>query len=233
MDTPSEVNAQITSLNAAANSKDTEKVISLLRSGEDPFYEAPEQLSAICEFTLLERLDLIQEVFKLYPERNKYDKALILACVNGHTEILDFLLKKGCNPNVILLDKHTLIMLENFLSSKDQRTLFLVNTIKLKKENLLGLNALFWASAFSKDRCVDLLLKYGANPQGFKAEELITSPLIISTIVGNPQSVKALLLNGAKKDFKDQWGKTALEHLEDIGRFADHRKILRLLKNSN
>jgi ankyrin repeat protein len=78
-----------------------------------------------------------------------------------------------------------------------------------------GYSVVMMASSFGSTKVLECLLKNGANPNNRNLDKSMTA-LMYATSNSEPEKVKLLLNFGAKKETKDQNGKTALDYVDDL-----------------
>jgi ankyrin repeat protein len=78
-----------------------------------------------------------------------------------------------------------------------------------------GYSVIMMASSFGSTKVLECLLKNGANPNNRNLDKSMTA-LMYATSNSEPEKVKLLLNFGAKKETKDQNGKTALDYVDDL-----------------
>ena len=137
----------------------------------------------------------------------------------GCYEIVKLLWDKGCRPSILKLDDSTILhsavrgqddtkdseraqLLTLFLSSDECRG----NSMPIDYQNSKGWTALKLATRKNLEKCVEVLLEHGADPDIPDCEQYSA----LHNSIGNPDIVKLLLTKAKNINQQNQDGETAL-----------------------
>ena len=143
---------------------------------------------------------LLEKKARLAEENRKHKTALILAVENGHTEIVKMLLKSNANINEKLFDGSNLLHLSVL---KGYRDILRVLLEYPKKSQVM----------------------YSFIDVNEKDKNSLT-PLMYAVAIGDRESVKLMLENGADRNVVDIHGYTAISYAKDLG----YKEIIDLLQ---
>lgn len=94
-----------------------------------------------------------------------------------------------------------------------------------------GCTPLYWAARNGHAKCVDVLLRAGADKEA--GDKGGWTPLHVSAANGRTECVEQLLAAGALVDARDKYGNTPLSHAASNGRLASIHALLRAGSNKD
>jgi len=146
-----------------------------------------------------------------------------LASLNGHTEIVKFLIQKGADINMRIEKGGQTPLMAAIVGRKEIAKLLIENGADINVKDNAGWSPLIWASAMNHAEIAELLIGKGAhidekNNQG-------QTPLMFASKWGYTEIVKLLIDQGAEINMQMDDGWTALMDAID----SDHIKIAKLL----
>jgi ankyrin repeat protein len=121
---------------------------------------------------------------------------LSLACQNGNTAMVEFLLAQGADPNTTLRGGETVLMTAARTGKAGSVKALLSRGAIVEAKEKRGQTALMWAAADGHAAVVELLLKAGADFRAALPDSGFT-PLLFAARDGRAEVVRVLLKAGA------------------------------------
>lgn len=135
------------------------------------------------------------------------DTGLMLASKNGHRKVVEFLLKKGANPN--LQNNSGITALMNANHHKEIASLLIDSGADVNMVNDRGMTALIYAaSSIIGDTTIALLISKGADIN--IQNNIGNTALMQAAEFDNYENVRLLIAEGADKNIQNDNGETAL-----------------------
>ncbi len=160
---------------------------------------------------------------------------------NNDSQIVNLLISSGVNINAKTkkgtTPLHYAVIRKNKAYDFTKELLNSRNIIIDIKDNY-GATPLMWAASYRADsKVIDLLLKYGANvnlrDNQYKAHSLLAAAMPTTDRKNkfiNPETIQLLLEHKADTTFKDIYGRTALNWMEENQQFKQ-TPLFQKLKN--
>jgi ankyrin repeat protein len=183
----------------AAEKKDREKIVALLKQGVDVNASQADGMTALHWAVYHDDLQtamLLVRAGANAKAANRYTVTpLSLACMNGNTEVVELLLKAGADSNTTLRGGETALMTAARTGRTGPVKALLARGAKVNAQDQKGQTALMWAASEGHADVVTMLLKAGADfrtplPSGF-------TPLLFAAREGRIDVLRVLLKAGA------------------------------------
>jgi len=148
------------------------------------------------------------------------DKQLLEAVLDENTKQVTFLLEKGANPNSTeaLFKKRTIMgwaaqykspkLLKVLISHDGDVNLF-------NSKDPWSPAPIYNALTASRLDNLNLLIKHGANPNQIDNHQ--RTPVMAAVATGDWQATYILLQAGANIEYKNKWGETPIDSIENAG----------------
>jgi len=156
--------------------------------------------------------------------------ALAEAIVYNNNRVVEELLAKGADPNILDSTKASPLMAAAFYCRENFVPLLLTHGSNVDSPDKDGYTALMWSTQNCENGAMAaVLLRYGARVN-LKAKSGATA-LTVAAFYGNEDAVHVLVSSGAELDAKTDEG-TALEIARDrqVGRRSSHDRIYGFLQ---
>ncbi|MBQ7594064.1 MAG: ankyrin repeat domain-containing protein [Synergistaceae bacterium] len=168
------------------------------------------------------------------PVRGFKTTLLGLAVMTGNSEVVDYLLKAGCDVNAEQQDKIPMIMLASVFSNNIETVKLIAETGNINSQDVHGYTALMEAASYSSPEIVSTLLASGADvnilsEQGRTALMCAASRQTRTDAGKLALIIRMLVSAGADVKVKDENGKSAIDYARDNDLLKDNQAILKLL----
>jgi len=165
------------------------------------------------------------------------DKLLLEAVLDENTKQITLLLEKGANPNSTeaLFKKRTIMgwaaqnkstkLLKILVSHEGDVNLF-------NSKDTWSPSPIYNALAASRLDNLNLLIKHGANPNQIDNHQ--KTPIMATVATGDWQATYILLQAGANIEYKNKWGETPIDSIENAGLGANsewRKKVFAFFSN--
>lgn len=175
------------------------------------------------------KIDIVKQIINKRPElidaQNIYGRAPIrLAYNKNHTEIVDWLIKKGAKIDIIFASEKGDLKKVKALINSDK------NLINYRDK--LGTTALYWATLYGHMDIVQFLLENWAETDAKSNNGSAPIFCALSSSFGPPDKseiLKMLIKNGADVNLRDGHGLTPLHRVAHSVPFENKVKILTIL----
>jgi ankyrin repeat protein len=189
-----------------------------------------EEIENCCRENLISLLKyFIQDERANLKTKNKF---LIIACKNGHKDIVDFLLGKDIDVNQQDVDENSALSWASKKGHKEIVEMLLQNNnIQINKQDIDGTTALMMASFYGHKEIVQMLLQYKNNIEINHQASWDEYDFIRESYYGHIEIVEMLLQDkNIQINKQNKYGTTALM----LASFHGHKEIVKmLLQNKN
>lgn len=212
--------------------RDFDNVVSmLLAHGADPFPSkcagySPVEEAARCGYDTVVNLLLKSEAKDAAIRNKQLEKALILASIKGHRDVILTLLEAGVDINCIGYRGKTALLFAIQNGQIPSTRLLIRRGARQDLPDDDGMLPLFLAAEYGFDPVVtELIVRHGIkNPDVRNAKG--ETPFCLAAAKGHEKVCRVLLDGGAKPDYTNKYGDTPL----DLAVEGGHKEIVELIE---
>lgn len=150
-----------------------------------------------------------KDIVNILLERNANPNLILIdACINEEKNLVELLIEKSANIHVQDVYGMTPLMYSCKFGNKDIVQLLLGKQVNIHAKDIHGVNTLMYAIKGNNKEIIELLLVQGASLN--ETDNKGTTILMFAAETGNKEIVKLLIEKGLDVNAKDKYGVTAL-----------------------